>query len=100
MDQSIEKYFVKKHVAVWEFKFSKNYTGYNFSVSKGAKTQLLELINLMKQSQWPSKKVIKLRPVNEENQQWIDRVCEYHCYEAMTIVYNKNLVNCFKTTHI
>lgn len=59
MDHKIEKLKLSGNIALWRyFQNAKNYPGWHFTADKSGRAFLLELFDLMSNSEWPSQKKI------------------------------------------
>jgi hypothetical protein len=66
MKDKIEKHKIDGKVYTWKYlENSKNYPGWNFTVDKTASGSLVELLNLMKQCEWSSRKEIQISKPTE-----------------------------------
>ena len=69
MDKQIEKYKIEGEFSCWRFiKNRKNYPGWHFSADPNGISSLLRLIEIMKASNWSSKKNIQLIDMHVINQ--------------------------------
>jgi hypothetical protein len=61
MKDEIDKHKIDGKVYTWKYlENSRNYPGWNFTVDKTASRSLVELLNLMKQCAWSSRKEIQI----------------------------------------
>lgn len=66
MKDKIEKHKINGKVYTWKYlENSKNYSGWNFTVDETAGGNLVELLNLMKQCEWSSRKEIQISKPTE-----------------------------------
>lgn len=72
MEKEIQKYKIEGKIAVWKFiENSKNYPGWNICFDDHVRNSIITLLEKMNNSEWPSKKEIKLTNPLELNQDWI-----------------------------
>jgi hypothetical protein len=91
MEKSIEKFKFEGKVACWKFiENSKNYPGWNICFDDAGRASLLELLEKINKSEWPSKKQFKLCHPLDLNQGWIENVGEYQVAEDVILSHRKS----------
>ena len=94
MDKKIQKYKIEGKIAFWKFmENSKNYPGWNISFDKIGRQSLIELLEMMNNSQWPSKKELKLSSPFELNQDWIKTNGTFQLAESVIISNKKTPID-------
>ena len=70
MKQEIEKFIIQDDIYFWKYlENERNFPGWNISFNKTAGESLIDLLNLMNNCEWSSKKAIEIKhPTNNELQ--------------------------------
>lgn len=95
MDNLIEKYKHTGLLSVWRFPNSKNFKGLNITFDDTARNSLIELIQLMLDSQWTSKKSISSKAPMDLDQKWIIKVGKTKLYNKLSIIVSSQNANSF-----
>lgn len=96
MDNTIEKYKPDGLVSVWRFPESKNYQGLNICFSTEGRHSLIELVDLIFDSTWASKKVINSVSPLELEQSWTTTVGKTKIYNRISIIKTIESTNTFE----
>lgn len=97
MDKEIQKYKLTGKIACWQFlENSRNYPGWNICFDESGRISLVALFEKMEESNWPSKKEIKLHDPLELDQNWIKSIGNYSIVESIIISNRKEPLDLWK----
>ncbi len=89
MDPSIKKYKTKGKVALWKINGdAKNYPGWHISFDEEARQSIFDLLQIMNNSEWSSKKEIDLVEPEKVGQKWIHN-CGGHKAMRKLVISNR-----------
>ena len=91
MEERIQKFRVDAQVAIWEFLGTKSYGDFGLSVSDKPES-FVALLDLMNESEWPSKKQFSAVVPNDE---WIVNTGDIRAFDEIEISLRKEAEDLF-----
>jgi len=62
-DKAVDKFRININASIWEYRRDKNYEGFHFHCAKDDVIKFKELLDLMLEAEYSSKKIIKLSKI-------------------------------------